>query len=83
MSAEGAAATTGWEVTVDRLSCSGTGMCVHSASGHFALVNGRSQPVGSPVPPDDAVLDAAENCPLEAIRVVDVATGRVLAPEED
>ncbi|WP_263164092.1 ferredoxin [Streptomyces sp. SCSIO ZS0520] len=71
-----------WEVSVDRLSCTGTGMCVHAAPAFFGLVGGRSQALGSPVEPDETVLDAAENCPLEAIRVTERATGRVLAPEE-
>ncbi|MER6633833.1 ferredoxin [Streptomyces sp. NPDC000987] len=83
MSDQEAAVTAGtrWAVSVDRTACAGTGMCVHSAPEHFALVKGRSQAVRESVEPDPAVLDAAENCPLEAIRVTETGTGVVLAPE--
>jgi ferredoxin len=52
------------------------------APGFFvADSSGRSRPAAAAVPPDAALLDAARSCPVGAISVVEVATGRVLAPE--
>ena len=49
------------------------------AKSHFRLDRAdRSHPVAAEMDPDDAVLDAAASCPMEAIRVVDVATGELL-----
>lgn len=70
-----------WRVEVDSSICIGSGMCVAIAPEHFRFVGSRSQPVCELVEPDDdAVLDASESCPVEAIRVRDEGTGRVLAP---
>ncbi|MFD7653222.1 ferredoxin [Actinosynnema sp. NPDC059797] len=70
-----------WTVEVDRGACLGTGMCTSLAPEHFRLEGGTSVPVSSSVEPDDAVTDAAESCPMEAILVRD-ADGTVLAPQE-
>jgi ferredoxin len=68
-----------WTVTVNREVCQGTGLCAGTAPAHFRLDNSRSRPVNDVISPDDAVLDAAETCPTEAIAVHDAA-GRRLAP---
>lgn len=70
-----------WRISVDRGACQGTGMCSSIASGHFRLHEGYSEPIEEEVEPDDEVVDAAENCPLEAIMVTSTADGRVVAPE--
>ncbi|WP_228974052.1 dTDP-4-dehydrorhamnose 3,5-epimerase family protein [Streptomyces sp. DH12] len=69
-----------WRIEVDRLVCAGTGLCLGTAHGRMRLDGGRARPVDEVVGPDDAVLDAAETCPMEAITVRDAATGEVLAP---
>ncbi|MGC4897175.1 ferredoxin [Micromonospora sp. DT31] len=69
-----------WLVTLDVGRCTGSGVCAALASGHFAYREGRSVPPEGPVDPDDDVLAAAECCPMEAISVTDLATGRVLHP---
>ncbi|NUT53774.1 MAG: ferredoxin [Saccharothrix sp.] len=70
----------GWTVGVDRGSCLGTGMCTSIAPDHFRLDGGTSTPVDAEIEPDDAVIDAAESCPMEAI-LVRSADGTVLAPQ--
>ncbi|WP_367131347.1 ferredoxin [Saccharothrix sp. HUAS TT1] len=69
-----------WTVEVDRGTCLGTGMCTSIAPGHFRLDGGTATPVNGSVEPDDAVVDAAESCPMEAI-LVRSADGAVLAPQ--
>jgi len=69
-----------WNVEVDSSACIGSGMCAGIAPAHFELVGHRSRPVRTPVAADEPVLDAAENCPVEAIVVRDGLTGAVLAP---
>ena len=52
----------------------GVGAC--DGRRHFVPGAGnRSTPIRSSVEPDDAVLDAALSCPMEAIVVVDAETG--------
>ncbi|MFC6090657.1 ferredoxin [Saccharothrix lopnurensis] len=72
---------TRWTVEVDRSRCLGTGMCSSIAPDHFRLEDGTATPVNPSVEPADAVVDAAESCPMEAILVRD-ADGTVLAPQE-
>jgi ferredoxin len=66
---------TRWRVDVDAQRCTGAGLCAGLAPDHFSLSAGRSRPPSAPVDPDEAVLSAAECCPMEAIRVTDPATG--------
>ncbi|QFZ17244.1 ferredoxin [Saccharothrix syringae] len=70
-----------WSVEVNRGTCLGTGMCTSIAPDHFRLEGGTSTPVEPSIEPADAVLDAAESCPMEAILVRD-ADGTLLAPQE-
>jgi ferredoxin len=56
-------------------------MCVTVAARHFELRGGFSEPLADEIEPDDDVIDAAENCPVEAIRVTAVEDGRLIAPE--
>jgi ferredoxin len=67
-----------WRVTVSH-DCIGAGVCVGTAPRHFALgTDERSHPLTSPVEPDEAVLDAAASCPVEAIEVTDAGTGEAV-----
>ena len=64
-----------WNVEVSP-ACIGSGVCAGTAPRHFTIgPDGRSRPVASPTEPDDAILDAAASCPMEAIAVTDAATG--------
>jgi ferredoxin len=51
-------------------------MCLGIAPWHFRLdAEDRSHPVNAEMEPDDAVLDAATSCPMEAIRITDLDIG--------
>ena len=71
-----------WRIEVDGRTCIGSGMCEATAPDHFEVGDGVSRPRRTAVDPADPVLEAAESCPVEAIRVRDEATGKVLAPED-
>ena len=60
-------------IEVDQAICQGSGICAGVAPGHFAVGEDyRSRPVLEVVDADDAVYDAADCCPLEAITVTEV-----------
>lgn len=72
-----------WSVAVRHAACRGSGVCVGLAPEHFDVDDsGRSRPRADTIDADEAVLDAAHACPLEAIVVTDRATGRQLAPPD-
>jgi hypothetical protein len=54
---------------------------VQCAPAAFELRGMAANPVDGTVNPRREVLDAALSCPAEAISVIDVETGAVLAPE--
>ncbi|GIG61054.1 hypothetical protein Lfu02_54260 [Longispora fulva] len=64
-----------WQVSVDKTRCIGSGMCAGSVPELFELDGGLSRPVLETIDPDERVLDAAVSCPVEAILLVDTATG--------
>jgi ferredoxin len=72
---------TRWRITVDHEACIGSAVCAGTLPSRFKIVGDKSVPTDSEIEPDDDVLGAAESCPMEAILVVDAATGAVLAPE--
>jgi ferredoxin len=71
-----------WRITVDRGTCIGSAVCVGTVPNRFVLNGAAAQPIEDEIDPDEAVIDAAQSCPMEAIRVVEVASGKVLAPED-
>ena len=71
-----------WRLSVDRELCIGTGVCAGTAPTYFDLEAGTSRPKIELTPPDQELLDVARSCPMEAITVVETATGTVLAPED-
>ncbi|MEU4202002.1 ferredoxin [Streptomyces sp. NPDC045470] len=73
-----------WRVTVDRGVCIGSGLCVATAPGGFALDAARqSHPVRPECDASDDVLAAAEGCPVEAITVTDAVTGEAVFPPDE
>jgi ferredoxin len=71
-----------WLIEVDTAACTGSGLCVGCAPAYFELgPDHRSRAIRSVVDADDVIADAAECCPMEAIRVIDAGTGRCLHPE--
>jgi ferredoxin len=73
-----------WRVTVDADLCIGSGSCVMQAPEAFELGAARqSCPRHEVQAPSDTVLEAAENCPVEAIRIVEEGTDRAVFPPEE
>ena len=72
-----------WKLTVDRLACIGSGLCVGTAPRYFQFgPDRRSHPVSSLIDPDQEALDAAMSCPVEAITVIESGSERSLFPED-
>ena len=68
-------------VSVDHDVCVGNAMCVTFAANAFALNEDRqSEAVDPQADPEEKVLEAAQNCPVGAITVVDADTGATLFP---
>ena len=69
-----------WRVTVGE-ECIAAACCLGIAPKRFALGDdGRSHPTSELIPADDAVLDAAVSCPMEAITIHDAETGDPIDP---
>jgi ferredoxin len=67
------------QVTVDKSRCVSNQMCMQAAPGVFvADANGQSEVADLEAAPEEAILDAAYNCPVAAIAVVDAETGEDL-----
>ena len=71
-----------WRVEVTQ-ECVGSGMCIATSPEYFDLVGGFSRPRVAYVVPDDAVIAAAELCPMGAIRVTDASTGMVRTADSE
>ncbi len=66
-------------VSVDHSKCVGSGTCLTIATRVFAHNRDRQSIVVDPAgDPPELVLEAAETCPVSAIRVEDAETGEVL-----
>ncbi|WP_424213969.1 ferredoxin [Streptomyces sp. BI20] len=73
-----------WEVEVDRGVCIGSGMCVNLAPAGFRLDSARqSHPAETETDANEAVLAAAEGCPVEAIAIALAGTGEPVFPPEE
>jgi ferredoxin len=69
-----------WRIALDEDVCIASGVCAATAPHRFRLLRDHSEVVAEFTAPDDAVRDAAEGCPVEAITVRDAGTGEVVAP---
>ena len=69
-----------WRLAVDPDRCIASGICAGIAPKHFVVDGAVAVPLAVSAEPDDAVIDAAEFCPVEAITVHD-ADGDLVAPE--
>ncbi len=56
-------------VTVDQKRCIACGMCAYTAPEVFRIVGNASSVIAQPEGPDSRVRDAANGCPVNAIRV--------------
>jgi ferredoxin len=65
-----------WSVRVSD-ACIGSGGCIGLAPERFRLREDfRSEPVTAEIEPDELVRDAAASCPMEAIQLTDLSTGK-------
>lgn len=65
-------------------SCISSGYCRNTAPDVFEqLPNRKSAVKANPVDESDAVWEAMEACPVEAISAKDAATGDTVFPEQD
>ncbi|CAM4030497.1 ferredoxin [Kibdelosporangium persicum] len=71
-----------WRLEVDRHLCISSGMCVGIAPDHFELEGDGSHALADVVDQDEAVVDAAESCPVEAIKVFSAASNELVAPTD-
>ena len=68
-------------ITVDHDRCVGNAICETVAPKVFVLNDNRQSEVAHPDGDTfESILEAAENCPVSAITVVDAATGEQLFP---
>ena len=68
-------------ITVDHDRCVGSTMCVQVADAVFSLDESGQSIVHDPTGADaDTIVDAASQCPMEAITVVDEGSGETLFP---
>lgn len=68
-------------IVVDRLRCIGAGKCVDAAPEVFQLDEKDIAVIINPVgAPPDAIVTAAENCPVDAIKIIDDQAGQQLYP---
>ncbi|MCX5047818.1 MULTISPECIES: ferredoxin [unclassified Streptomyces] len=73
-----------WHVEVDRSVCIGSAQCVHRAAGAFRLDSAmQSHPVEPETDANERILEAAENCPVEAIVITLLGSGEPVFPPEE
>ncbi|MEU8567559.1 ferredoxin [Streptomyces pathocidini] len=73
-----------WRVEVDRSVCIGSGMCVSLSGGGFRQdAAHQAHPVEPETDASEALLAAAEGCPVEAIAIALPATGESVFPPEE
>ena len=71
----------GISIEIDRELCYGFGDCVDSAPGVFQLDEENKSVVVDPDAQDlDSIMVAAQDCPVDAIVIVDVATEEQVYP---
>ncbi|MFC0113318.1 ferredoxin [Kibdelosporangium aridum] len=73
---------TQWRIEVERPLCISSGMCVGIAPDHFELEGDGSHALAEVVDQDEVVIDAAESCPVEAIKVFSTAGDQLVAPTD-
>jgi ferredoxin len=67
-----------WQVSVNPMICGGTGMCAALAPELFKLAEPYAEPVKPDIDPDELALDAADQCPTQAIMVKE--NGKMIGP---
>lgn len=60
-----------WQLNVDQQTCMGTGMCAGMAPDLFELDDRTAKPIKPDIEPAEQALDAADQCPTQAITVLE------------
>jgi ferredoxin len=83
MDAYGGNAMAKYRIEIDREECLGDGLCCDEAENTFEMDDEDKARVVNPDgdSPED-VHSAAENCPVDAIRLFDAESGKPVWPEE-
>ncbi|WP_100401004.1 ferredoxin [Bacillus sp. FJAT-44742] len=68
------------EVEVDSSKCVGTMMCMYEAKGVFALSGGKAKVKRQEAGSMESKMEAAENCPVSAIKIIDKDTREQIFP---
>ncbi|KRV46596.1 ferredoxin [Wenjunlia vitaminophila] len=73
-----------WKVEVDHSICIGSGLCAGSSPEWFQLgASNKAEPRHAEVDAEEAVLNAAETCPVEAIALRRADSGELVFPPDD
>ena len=71
------------KIEIDRDECIADGACAVDAPGTFEMDDEDIAILKSEITDDrETILEAARNCPTEAIKVIDAETGETLFPED-
>jgi ferredoxin len=70
------------KVVVDETLCSGKQSCVYEVPSVFRRTDDglRTEVIDPAAAPEAEIVEAALNCPFEAISVIDAVTGESIAP---
>lgn len=70
-----------YEISIDKFKCVGSTLCIMDAPEVFALDSEhQSQVIDASGTDDEAILHAAQSCPMNAIVLVDKETGAKVWP---
>jgi ferredoxin len=70
------------KITIDEDECVGDGVCCEEAPNTFEMNDDAKAVVkGGAHDDEETVIEAARNCPTDAIQVEDADTGEVIVPE--
>lgn len=69
-----------YRVVIDYSLCAGTSNCVEAAPGAYGLNERGLSVVKAACTDEEAILEGARSCPVEAITVYDAVTGERIHP---
>lgn len=70
-----------WDVVVDKDTCIGCQTCAEAAPNSYKMRDDDLAEFIGLGDSDEAIMEAAQSCPVDAIRVTDKSTGQQLWPK--